>query len=68
MGKPLYRIRSEDPYEAWLVRWDNGKLSHLSPAENTSPTYNGLPTYVEEDRDSYKRLVAESGTTWQPSH
>lgn len=68
MGKPLYRIRSEDPYEAWLVRWDNGKLSHLSPAENASPTYNGLPTYEEDDRESYKRLVAESGTTWQPSH
>jgi hypothetical protein len=67
MGKPLYRVRSTDEYEAWLVRWDNGKLTHLSPAENGSPFYEDLPAYIELDRDSYLRLLKESGTTWQPS-
>jgi len=68
MGKPLYRIRSEDVYEAWLVRWDNGKLSHLGDVENTSPVYAPLPVYVETNRETYKRLVEESGTTWTPTH
>ncbi|PYS90471.1 MAG: hypothetical protein DMF62_04730 [Acidobacteria bacterium] len=67
MGAPLYKIRSDDPYEAWLVRWDNGKLSHLSPIENASPTYSALPTYIEDNREEYKRLVVESGTTWRPT-
>jgi hypothetical protein len=67
MGKPLYRIRSEDVYAPWLVRWDNGKLSHLAPSENASAIYSELPVFVEEDQASYERLVTESGTTWKPT-
>ncbi len=66
--KPLCRILGPFAGDAQFIRFSNGEVKHLGPAEmalyDEGGPLMGLPTVTETEEASYQRLIRASGTEW----